>query len=111
MVHRLEIPKQLSTGSSHSNNRTAEKIITWAIRPDAIIVRRSKRHVENAALLIYGHIAPDIDPGTLLPALAAPALIAGLSRTRDRVERPNQLARMDVPRPRIPGGAHSAALA
>ncbi len=111
VVDHLEIPEQFSGGSLCGDDGRAKEVVAGPICSDAIVVRSSKRHVDDAPLLIDRHVTPDVDAGALLPAVATPGVVACFSRAWHRVERPYQLPGMYVPCARISGGAEPAARA
>src|SRR5215510_13000718 len=83
-------------------------IVAWAVDPDAIVVRRAERHIQDAALRIERRITPDIDAGSVFRAVAAPRVITELAWPRLCVERPHQLAGSGVPRARVARRSGSA---
>src|SRR4051794_25014719 len=99
VMDRLEIPQQLSAGSVCRDNGRAEQVVSRPVCADAVVVGSSEGHVEDASLLIDGHISPDIHAGTLLPTVAAPGVVACFSRAGHRVESPHQFSGMYIPGP------------
>ena len=66
----------------------------------AVIVgrRRLHRQVDQAKILVDGDLRPDTGVAVDGPRLVLPRVVAELARTRNRVERPQQLARPHVER-------------
>ena len=95
--------------ASSGDDGRAEEIVAGPICSNAIVVRSSKRHVDDAALLIDRHVTPDVDAGALLPTVSTPGVVACFSGARHRVKCPYQLSGVNVPGARITGGAESAA--
>ena len=81
VMDHLEMPEAFSRACIESQQRITEQVRTGAIRAVKVIFRAGGRYIDNAALLIDRHIAPDIDSRTLLPAVATPGVVACLSWT------------------------------
>src|SRR5262252_8688230 len=67
VVDHLEIPEQFSGCRLCGDDRRAKEVVAGPVGADAIVVRSPERHIDDAPLLINGHVTPDIDAGTLFP--------------------------------------------
>ena len=98
VMHELEVPEILAGVGVGRDEARAEQVVALAIAAELIDRRRAERHVDDAALRVDGDEAPDVDAGAVLPAVARPGVVVLLAGSRDRMERPDQLAGVHVPR-------------
>ena len=84
VMHELEVPEILAGVRIDRDDRRREQIVAGTIDADAVVVRGAERHVEDAALRIERHVAPDVDAGSVLRAVSAPGVVAELARAAAR---------------------------
>ena len=63
--------------------------------------RRAGRHIGNAARLIDRDESPGVRAGAIGPLIVLPRVMVRLAWSRNRVERPDQLARAQIPRAHV----------
>src|SRR6185312_14742695 len=91
-MNRLVVPDPLSGFGIESQKTVGIQIVANAIASVEIESRGSQWRVDNAALLVDGQPRPCVHTADILPGVARPSNIAELSRMRDGVKRPLELA-------------------
>src|SRR4051812_34388602 len=99
-MHGLGVPEIFSGRRFHRHQAVAEQVRALMVAAIAVEGWRAEGQIGNAALLIHRQHVPDIDPGTLLPAITVPTVVEFLTRSRNGMKGPDQLASADIP------GAH-----
>ena len=105
VVNRLKVPEVAAGARISRDDRRAEQVVADAIAAVAIERRRAERHVQNAALDVDRHEAPDVDAGAPLRAVAAPSIGEALAGPRHAAKRPDELAAARIPGADVAGGA------
>ena len=105
VVNDLEVPQVAAGASVGGDERAAEEIVAVAIAAVAVEGGSGERHVEDAALGVDGHEAPDVDAGAPLGAVALPGVGKALARARHAMKRPHERAGARIPRPHVARGA------
>src|SRR4026208_1397478 len=85
------------------NEASAEEVVPFAIATILIDRRRTKGHVDNAALDVDRNEPPDVDARSILPAFARPRVVVLLARAGNRVKGPHQFSGVNVPRAHVAG--------
>src|SRR3954469_14341827 len=104
-MHGLEVPEIFSSRSFHRHQAVAEQVRALMVAAIAVEGWRAEGQIGDAALLVDRQHVPDIDAGTLLPAVTVPTVVEFLTRPRNGMEGPGQLAGADVPGAHVPGRA------
>ena len=103
VVHRLEVPHQLTGQGIDRDDRVGEQVVPRSIEAVEVVVGRAERHVENAPLLVDGEEAPGVGPADVAPGIVEPGLVTHLAGMRDGVKGPHQIPRPKIPRPHVTG--------
>src|SRR5262245_24543264 len=102
-MDRLEVPPVFSGFRIDGNDGVREQIVAFAISTVVGGCRRAKRHVDDAAQLVDGHLkSPDIHTRTIFPAVGFPGFVADFARPWHRMEVPNFFPIPNVKAARIP---------
>src|SRR5690606_35890503 len=82
----LEVPEVLARVGIGRHEAAAEQVVALAVAAILIDRRRAERQVDDAALVIDGHQAPDVDAGPVAPAVAGPRVVKGFTFAGHRLE-------------------------
>ena len=104
VMHLLEVPAVLARLRLDRDHRDAEEVVAGPHGAVQIGAGVARREVDEPELGIDGRRLPD-GRAAVFPrvVVARPRVVAGLARARDRIERPDELARARVV------GLHAAA--
>ena len=97
VMRRLKKPLQLAGRRVQREQRRTIQIRAQAIAAVEICGRRARRDVRNPARLIDGNESPRVRSGAIDPLIVLPRVVIGLTRPGNRVERPDELARPQIP--------------
>ena len=97
VVNDLEVPQVAAGARVGGDDRAAEEIVAVAIAAVAVEGGSGKRHVEDAALGVDGHEAPDVDAGAPRGAVALPSVGEALAAARHAMKRPLRARRCAHP--------------
>src|SRR5262245_2257945 len=96
-MNRLEVPLHLSCEGIDGYDRDTEEIIAGPVAAPVVAGGRSKGHVQSTGFLVHREIpAPDVDPGTIFPAVVQPGFVTGFTGLRDRLKLPELCACSDI---------------
>ena len=98
MVHQLEVPKPPTGLQIDRNESLGEKIVSQTVASVLVDRRRFDRQVRNPGFLIDGNLGPDPVVAGPLPRTTLPGVVPELSRTRNAIEAPQQVATLGVER-------------
>ena len=98
MVRDLEVPFALAGLEIHAHQRVAEQVVARTVAAVEVRRRILDGQVREAGLFVHRDLRPDAGVAVDRPRLVLPRIVAELPRTRNRVERPQQLAALHVER-------------
>ncbi len=101
VVHELVKPFQPPRQGVDGQERVGVEVLATAIRTVEIGRRGTGRRKEDPALLVHGHVRPDVRARSVLPALPFPCLDPRLARARNGVKGPQQSSGACVPPPDV----------
>ena len=102
VMHRLEVPDATSRRGIERQQAVREQVVADAVGPVEVRRGRSGGHEHDPTRLVECHAGPVVGASVHPPRRLGPGIVAGLVRTRNRVEGPSQHARAHVVRPDVP---------
>src|ERR1019366_8574720 len=105
-MHNLEMPFVFPGCGIYRDHRVSEEIGPGPVSPVVIGRWCAERHINDSAILIRSHVpSPDISSGAVFPSAIQPCLMAGLTRTGNRLKLPQFRAGPRIVGASIPRGA------
>ena len=104
VVDHLEMPQPFAGAGVKRKQGIAEQISAGPVHSVKVVLRAGGGGVEDAALDVDGHFAPDVDAADGFPGVFGPGLVTELTGTGNGVEGPNEMTVADVVGTDIAGG-------
>ncbi len=97
VMRRLEVPLLFARRRIERHERIAIEICSRSIAAVVVVGETADWQEHDAASDIDCHQAPDVSTGSVLPGIALPHVVAGLARSRNGVECPQQFSGARTP--------------
>ena len=98
MMHVLEVPFPLARFEIDADQRIPEQIVAGPVAAIDVLGGIFDRQIDEAEVLVDRNLRPHAGIAVDGPRLVLPGVVAELAGTRNRVERPEQLAGLHVER-------------
>src|SRR5204863_2271881 len=92
MMDVLKMPFPLSGLQIDADETLGEQVVAWPVAAVEVRRRRLDGQVHESAFFVDGDLRPHAGIAVDGPRLVLPGVVAELAGTRNRVERPEQLA-------------------
>ncbi len=96
VVHELLMPHAFARSRVEADEAAGEQVVAGSVAAVKVARRRFDRQVEVAELFVSGKWRPHGRVAGVRPGIVQPGVVAELAGLRNRVKRPEPLARADV---------------
>ena len=96
VMHQLEVPRSTAAARLDRHQALGEQAMTGSMPAVEVVGRRAERQVDEAQLLVRGHVRPDVGAARVGRRVARPRVGAELALLRDGPEGPQSAPRPDV---------------
>ena len=98
MVHHLEVPLPLTRFQIHANQAFAEQIVARTMAAVEVGRRRFNGQVNETEFFVDCDLSPHAGVAVCGPRIVLPCIVAELTGSRNRVERPKKFAAFHIKR-------------